>query len=137
MRVTQKYLTELGYQITGCAIEVHRNLGPGLLESVYEPCFLHELKSSGMDVKSQVWVPVIYKGINFGGQLKLDLLVNDCIIVEIKAVDAMISIFEAQLLSYLKLTGMPKGLLINFHSETIVSQLKSFVTEEFARLPPN
>ncbi len=133
--ITQKYINEISYRIIGCAIEVHKQLGPGLLESVYELCFIDEMRSSGLSVKSQIYVPIHYKEKDLGGTLKLDLLVNDIIIVEEKAVELMIPLYKAQLLSYLKLTGKPKGLLINFNSENIKEQLVSLVTEEFAKLP--
>ena len=133
--ITQKYINEISYKIIGCAIEVHKHLGPGLLESVYETCFIEEMRNAGLFVESQVYVPVNYKGKDLGGKLKLDLLVNDLIIVEEKAVELMIPLYKAQLLSYLKLTGLPKGLLINFHCENIKEQLVSLVTEEFAKLP--
>ena len=133
--ITQKYINDISYKVIGCAIEVHKNLGPGLLESVYEACFIDELKNSGLGVRSQVYVPVLYKGKDLGGSLKLDLLVEDLIIVEEKAVEVMIPLFKVQLLSYLKLTGKPKGLLINFHCENIKEQLVSLVTEEYAKLP--
>ncbi|MBK7131844.1 MAG: GxxExxY protein [Bacteroidales bacterium] len=135
--ITQAYINEISYKIIGCAIEVHKHLGPGLLESVYEACFIDEMRNSGLDVKSQLYVPVQYKGRDLGGNLKLDLLVNDLIIVEEKAVEVMIPLYKAQLLSYLKLSGKPKGLLINFNSENIKEQLVSLVTEEFAKLPKN
>jgi GxxExxY protein len=133
--ITQKEINDLSYRIIGCAIEVHKHLGPGLLESVYEACMIDEMKNAGLSVKSQIYVPVLYKGKDLGGILKLDLLVNDVIIIEEKAVEVMIPLFKAQLLSYLKLTGKPKGLLINFHCENIKEQLVSLVTEEFAKLP--
>jgi GxxExxY protein len=133
--ITQAYINEISYKIIGCAIEVHKHLGPGLLESVYEACFIDEMRNSGLDVKSQLYVPVLYKGKDLGGNLKLDLLVNNLIIVEEKAVEVMIPLYKAQLLSYLKLTCKPKGLLINFNSENIKEQLVSLVTEEFAKLP--
>jgi GxxExxY protein len=133
--VTQKYIREISYKIIGCAIEVHKYLGPGLLESVYEPCFIDELTKAGLSVKSQIIVPLYYKGKDLGGSLKLDLLINDLIIVEEKAVELMLPLYEAQLLSYLKLTGKPKGLLINFNCENIKEQMVSLVTTEFARLP--
>ncbi len=133
--MTQKQINEIAYKIVGCAIEVHKNLGPGLLESVYQICLVEELRASGLMVSSQVSVPVIYKEKDLGGLLKLDLLVEDQIIVELKAVDTMIPLFKAQLLSYLKLTGKPKGLLINFHCENIVEGLVPLVTDEFAKLP--
>jgi len=135
--ITQKYINDLAYKIVGSAIEVHKYLGPGLLESVYQRCFIEELESSGLLVKSQIWVPIHYKDKDLGGILKLDLLVNDLIIVEIKAVEVMIPLYKAQLLSYLKLTGKPKGLLINFNCENITTQLVPMVTEEFAKLSLN
>jgi GxxExxY protein len=106
-----------------------------LLESVYEQCFIDELTRAGLFVKSQILVPVYYKGKDLGGRLKLDLLINDLIIVEEKAVEQMLPIYEAQLLSYLILTGKPKGLLINFNCENIKEQMVSLVTTEFAKLP--
>ena len=135
MNITQKYINDLAYKIVGCAIEVHKHLGPGLLESVYEKCLIQELKESGFKVKSQVWVPINYKNNVLENDLKLDILVDDLIIIELKAVEVMIPVFKAQLLSYLKLTGKPKGLLINFNTENITNQLVSLVTEEFAKLP--
>jgi len=133
--ITQKYINEISYKIIGCAIEVHRHLGPGLLESVYESCFIDELLRAGLNIKSQIYIPVHYKGRDLGGKLKIDILVNDLIIVEEKAVEQMIPLYKAQLLSYLKLTEKPKGLLINFNSENIKEQLVSLVTKEFAKLP--
>ena len=133
--MTQQHINDIAYKTVGCAIEVHKHLGPGLLESVYESCFKEELVSSGINVKSQLHVPIRYKEKDLGGILKLDLLIENVIIVEIKAVEAMIPLYKAQLLSYLKLTGKPKGLLINFHCENITNQLVSLVTEEFANLP--
>jgi GxxExxY protein len=133
--VTQAYINEISYKIIGCAIEVHKHLGPGLLESVYEACFIDEMRSNGLAVRSQIYIPLHYKGKDLGGNLKIDILVNDLIIVEEKAVEVMIPLYQAQLLSYLKLSGKPKGLLINFNSENIKEQLVSLVTEEFAKLP--
>jgi GxxExxY protein len=133
--MTQKYINEIAYKIVGCAIEVHKHLGPGLLESVYLSCLIEELSMSGLDVKSQVYIPVIYKEKDLGGILKLDLLVENLVIVELKAVDIMITLYKAQLLSYLKLTGKPKGLLINFHCENIVESMVPMVTETFSKLP--
>ena len=133
--ITKKYIKEISYKIIGCAIEVHKQLGPGLLESVYESCFIEEMRSVGLSVESQIIVPVNYKGKNLGANLKLDILVNDIIIVEEKAVEQMIPLYEAQLLSYLKLTKKPKGLIINFNCENIKEQLVSRVTEEYAKLP--
>jgi GxxExxY protein len=135
--ITKAHINSISYQIIGCAIEVHKHLGPGLLESVYHSCLIDEMKECGLNVKSQLYVPIHYKKKDLGGVLKLDLLINDLIIVELKAVEQMIPLYKAQLLSYLKLTGKPKGLLINFHSENIKQQLVSIVTEEFANLNEN
>jgi len=132
--ITHSYISEISYEIIGCAIEVHRHMGPGLLESVYHSCLLNELQESGLEVQSQVWVPIHYKGKELGSKLKLDLLVENLIIVELKAVEQMIPLYKAQLLSYLKLTQKPKGLLINFNSESIRSQIVSLVTDQFAKL---
>ncbi len=105
--ISQKYINEISYKIIGCAIEVHRELGPGLLESVYETCFIEELRNSGLSVQSQISVPILYKGRDLGSSLKLDLLIEDLIIVEEKAVELMVPLYKAHLLSYLKLTGKP------------------------------
>jgi len=133
--ITQKYINDIAYKIVGCAIEVHKNMGPGLLESVYETCLIEEISDSGLAVQSQLFVPIKYKNKDLGGILKLDILVNDLIILELKAVDVMIPLYKAQLLSYLKLTGKPKGLLMNFHCENIVEQMVPLVTEKFSKFP--
>ncbi|MGK7368848.1 MAG: GxxExxY protein [Candidatus Halalkalibacterium sp. M3_1C_030] len=134
MKVTQKYVNQIAYDVVGCAIEVHKNLGPGLLESIYEKCMVEEIENRGLKVLSQVTIPVYYKDKLLDQSLKLDLLVNDMVIIELKAVELVLPIFKAQLLSYLKLTHKPKGLLINFHCENIVKNLIPLVTEEFAKL---
>ncbi len=133
--ITQRYINEICYKIVGCAIEVHKHLGPGLIESVYEKCMIEELKSNNLEVKSQVIIPIFYKGKDLNTILKADLLVERFVIVELKAVESMISLYSAQLLSHLKLTGKPKGLLINFNCQNITKQLVPIVTEEFSKLP--
>jgi len=136
LRITQQYVNDTAYAIVGCAIEVHRELGPGLLESVYENCLVKELQSKGFEVKRQVTVPVLYKGEDAGAALKLDVLVEDLIIIELKAVESILPVHKAQLLSYMKLAGKPKGLLINFFSENITkSGLVPMVNELFNELP--
>lgn len=134
-RITQKYINEIAFKIIGCAIEVHKHLGPGLLESIYESCFIDEMTNAGLLIQSQVNLPIHYKGKDLGKTLKLDILVNDLIIVEEKSVEIMIPLYKAQLLSYLKLTKKPKGLLINFNCENIIGDMASLVTEEFSKLP--
>jgi len=118
-RITQKYINDLAYKIVGCAIEVHKHSGPGLLESVYERCLIQELIEQGLKVKSQVCVPIQYKNTVLDYGLKLDMLVENLVIVELKAVEIMIPVFKAQVLSYLKLADKPKGLLIHFHTEIL------------------
>lgn len=110
--------------IIGAAIEVHRILGPGLLESAYETCLAFELKNRGLKVERQVELPLCYKGMNLDCGYRLDLLVNDVVIVEVKAVNAIAPIHQAQLTSYLKLSGCKVGLLINFN----VMMLKDGIT---------
>jgi GxxExxY protein len=105
---------ELTEKIIGCAIEVHRNLGPGLLESIYEKALCHEFGERGIKFESQKIIPVIYKSVSLG-DFRIDLLVENQIVVELKAVERNDPIFKAQLLSYLKLTGHKLGLLINFN----------------------
>ena len=115
--MTTKTIEELNLitdKIIKIAIEVHRTLGPGLLESIYEKAMCHELRTDGIHFANQVVVPILYKGVNLGEQ-RLDLLVENEVIVEFKAVDRMDPVFKAQVLSYLKLTGKKLGLLINFN----------------------
>lgn len=110
--------------IIGAAIEVHRILGPGLLESAYEACLAFELKKRGLKVERQVELPLCYKEMNLDCGYRLDLLVNDVVIVEVKAVNGIVPIHHAQLTSYLKLSGSKVGLLINFN----VMMLKDGIT---------
>lgn len=133
--LTKSYLQQLSHKIIGSAIEVSKHLGPGLLESIYELCFIEEMKQQGLHVKSQIYVPVIYKNVDLGRKLKIDLLVEEAIIVEIKAVEVMIPLYRAQLLSYLKLANKPKGLLVNFNCEVVKHQISSYVSEQFRLLP--
>ncbi len=119
MKVTQKYIDELTYKIIGCAIEVHKHIGPGLLESVYEKCFIHELKLKGLHLKSQQKVPINYKGIDLDAELRYDVLVEDIVIVELKAMEGILPIHEAVVLSYMKMLEKPKGIIINFNSTNI------------------
>ena len=102
-------------EIIGAAIEVHKELGPGLLECVYETCLIRELQRKGLEVKSQVPVPLFYKGEKLDKEFRLDLLVEDNVVVELKAIDEIKDIHEVQLVTYLKLTGKKLGLLINFN----------------------
>ena len=103
--------------IVDAAMKIHSALGPGLLESAYEACLAHELRKRGCHVETQVLLPIVYDGEQIDAGYRLDLLVDNLVIVELKAVEKMSAIYEAQLLSYLKLSGKPVGLLINFNVE--------------------
>lgn len=91
---TQQYIDELTYKIIGCAIEVHKELGPGLLESVYEKCFIRELTIQNLEFKTQIWMPVAYKGILIEADLRLDVLVENIVLVELKAMDGLLPVHE-------------------------------------------
>jgi GxxExxY protein len=106
---------EVGDTLLGAAMKVHSALGPGLLESAYETCLVHELGKRGLNVKRQVALPLIFDGIKLDAGYRLDLLLNDRIIVELKSVDKFLPIHMAQLLSYLKLSGLKLGYLLNFN----------------------
>ena len=132
--MTKKEVTQLSYEITGLAIKVHKNLGPGLLESIYEECLKYELLKNGFDVKQQFLVPIIYEGVEMKTKLIVDLLVNDCIVIEIKAQEETLPVHEAQLLTYMKVLKKPQGLLINFFTTNITKSLKPLVNEYFKEL---
>jgi GxxExxY protein len=106
-------------EVVDAAYKVHKTLGPGLLESVYEACLRHELKKRGLGVEAQVPVPVVYEGLHLDAGLRLDLLVDGRLIVEVKSVERMNPVYDAQLPTYLKLTGHRLGLLINFNVSVI------------------
>jgi GxxExxY protein len=134
--MTQNELNKLSHAIIGAAIEVHKELGPGLLESIYEKCMIHLLKEKGFKLTSQQKVPLLFKGLYLDCDLRFDLLVEDSIIVEIKSVDYLSPIHEAQLLTYLKLLKKPKGILINFNCTNIYREgQKTLVTEIYSSLP--
>jgi GxxExxY protein len=134
--ITKKYLNDLTYKVIGCAIEVHKHLGPGLLESVYEKCFYKELELREISYKSQFWVPIHYKGINLEAPLRLDTLVEDILCVELKAQEDFLPIHDATLLSYMQLLQKPKGMLINFHCVNIFKEgQRTFVNNLFSSLP--
>lgn len=110
--------------IIGAAIEVHRSLGPGLLESVYEHCLCHELTAARLGVRRQAEIPVAYKGLRFDCGFRADLVANDSVVVELKTVEHLLPVHEAQLLSYLRLMGLRTGLLINFHVTVLKDGIK-------------
>jgi GxxExxY protein len=124
MTTTFADVEELTQKVIGCAIEVHRILGPGLLESVYRECMIIEMRREHLRVDSERHVPLDYKGQRISGRLKLDLLVDDCVVLELKAVERLHPIHLAQVITYLKLTGCPAGLLMNFNSTTLRAGLR-------------
>lgn len=132
--MTKKEVTQLAYEITGFAIKVHKALGPGLLESIYEKCLKYELEQNGYDVKQQLSVKIEYFDLELESDLRIDLLVDDCVVVELKAIENLLPIHEAQLLTYMKLLQRPQGLLINFNTLNITKSMKPLVNEYFARL---
>ena len=113
--------------VIGCAIEVHRALGPGLLESTYEQCLARELDIQGIPFELQAPLPVDYKGVKLGCGYRIDVMVDKTLILELKAVDELTAIHEAQLLTYMKLSGVKKGLLINFNVKMLIDGVKRFI----------
>jgi GxxExxY protein len=118
---------DLSRRVIGCAIEVHRELGPGLLESTYEQCLAHELKLNGMEFTLQHPLPVEYKAMRLDCGYRVDVLVENSLILELKSVEEITGIHEAQLLTYMKLAGIRTGLLINFNVSTLKNGIKRFV----------
>lgn len=134
--LTKSYLNDLSYRVVGCAIEVHKALGPGLLESAYQKCMAREFFLRGFRFQSQLIVPLLYKGIELETDYRLDFLVEDAIVLELKAMDGILPVHEAQILTYMKLMNKPKGVLINFNCEHIVKQgTRQMVNELFRTLP--
>jgi len=117
----------IGQKIVDAAYQVHSNLGPGLLEKVYEVCFCHELTKRGLKWKRQLYIPVVYDGLTFEEGLRLDVLVEDKVICEIKAIETVNPVWEAQVLSHLKITEKRLGYLINFNVPRIKEGIRRFV----------
>lgn len=135
MNLTKSYLTDLTYQINGAAIEVHKFLGPGLLESIYHKCLKKELSERGISFQSELLVPILFKGLELETDLRCDLFIENCIVVELKAIETIASIHHAQLLTYMKLLEAPKGVLFNFHTVNLFKDgQKTFVNEYFKKL---
>jgi len=134
--LTKKYLDDLTYEIIGSAIEVHKIVGRGLLESVYHQCLKEELLHRKINFLTEMKVPVVYKGKSLDADFRCDLFVEQAIVVELKSVQDMVPIYEAQLLTYMKLLQCPKGILINFNCSNIFKEgQKTFVNEYFSVLP--
>lgn len=114
-------------EIVDAAFRVHKNLGPGLLEKIYEVCFCHELAKKNLNAKRQIDIPIMYDSLKFDDGLRLDVLVEDLVICELKAVDEINPVWEAQVLSHLKLTGKRLGFLLNFNVPLIKNGIKRFI----------
>lgn len=128
--ITKKYLKDLIYQVNGAAIEVHKNIGAGLLENIYHQCMIKELSLRGINFQSELVIPVEYKGLELESDLRCDLLIENCLVVELKAVDQIIPIHIAKLMSYMKLLKCPIGLMINFNVTNIYHEgQKTYVNE--------
>jgi GxxExxY protein len=125
-------VNSLTEKIIGCAIEVHRELGPGLLESVYEEALCVEFQDTGLKFQRQLTIPALYKGRQVG-EYRIDLIVEDAVIIELKSVDRHDPVFEAQILTYLKVTGKKVGLLINFNSKSNHTRLRQRISTATGR----
>jgi GxxExxY protein len=135
MKFTKSYLKDLTYQINGAAIEVHKEIGAGLLESIYHKCMMRELEFRGIEFESELKVPLYFKGVNLETELRCDLLIEKCIVVELKSVKEFIPIYEAQILTYMRLLEAPKGILFNFNCVNLYHEgQKSFVNHYFSNL---
>lgn len=136
MQLTKSYLKDLIYKVNGAAIEVHKALGPGLLESVYHKCLKHELNVRGIEFQSELVIPINYKGLQLDAELRLDLLIEEILPVELKATEGINPIHEAQILTYMKLLELPEGLLINFNVTNLYKEgQKTFVNKLYRNLP--
>ena len=122
-------INDITKKIIGAAIEVHKILGPGLLEKTYELCLIHELKSQGLKCESQKTIPIEYKGIVLDDSLKLDIIVEDMVIVELKATNEILPIHRAQILSYMRLSHINTGLIINFHVSLLKDGIQRFTNK--------
>jgi len=135
MEITKSYLNDLIYRVNGAAIEVHKALGPGLLESVYHKCMKHELSLRDIKYQSELVVPINYKGVVVDAELRCDLLVEKVLPVELKATEGFHPIHEAQIMSYMKLFKLPKGLLLNFNVTNIFKEgQRTYVNEYYRNL---
>lgn len=135
MQYNKAFYTDLIYKVNGAAIEVHKELGPGLLESVYQKCLKHELELEGINCLTEMKIPINYKGIQIEVDLRWDLFIENELIVELKAVEKILPIHEAQLMSYMKLINVPIGLMLNFNCTNIYREgQKTYVNKLYRDL---
>lgn len=136
MMLSKTYLKELTYQVNGAAIEVHKALGVGLLESTYHRCLAHELKLRGISYETELIVSVHYKGMQIDTALRCDLFIENMLVVELKAVEKVLPIHEAQIITYMKLLNSPKGIIYNFNVVNLYSDgQKTYVNDFFRNIP--
>lgn len=136
MEISKEYLKDLTYKVTGAAIKVHKHLGPGLLESVYHRCMKYELSKRKISFQSELRIPIIYDSLELEADLRCDLYINTCFVVELKAVEYLHPIHDAQLMTYMKLLNAPKGMLLNFNVSNLYSDgQKTLVSSVFRDLP--
>jgi len=132
MTITKSYIDQISYAVIGAAIEVHKSLGPGLLESVYHRCLKHELSIRKISFESELRVPIIYKELDLEAEIRCDFLIENLLVVEIKAVDYVLPVHEAQILTYMNLLQVPKRTLLNFNVVNLFNQgQKTFVNGQY------
>lgn len=130
MFLTRDYLKDLVYKVNGAAIEVHKALGPGLLECTYHKCMMHELEIRGLNYETELSIPISYKGLELKADLRCDLFIEDTLVVELKSVNSIAPIHISQLLTYMKLLNQPMGLMLNFNCTHIFREgQKTYVNE--------
>lgn len=138
MCLTKKYINDLVYKVVGACIEVHKVLGPGLLESVYHKCLEKELTIRNINFKSEYKIPFSYKGLEINIDLRCDFFIENCLVLELKSVETILPIHQAQLLTYMRLLESPKGVLVNFNVDNIFYEgQQCLVNELFRVLPEN
>lgn len=136
MQITKQSLKDLIYKINGAAIEVHRELGPGLLESIYHTCLIEELIAKNIEFETEVKIPIRYKGKLTNQIMRCDLLIEKSLVVELKAVEYVHPVHHAQLLTYMKLLKLPMGLMLNFNCKNMFNEgQKTMVNELYRKLP--
>ncbi len=134
---SQTFINQLTYEVNGAAIEVHKGLGPGLLEDVYMHCLKHELSLRNIRFQSEMSVPVVYKGIEVPTKLRCDFLIEGAVCVEIKSVKEILPVHKAQLLTYMKLLEVPKGILYNFNVVNLFHEGQETYVNEYFRILPD
>ncbi|GAB2478510.1 GxxExxY protein [Algoriphagus taiwanensis] len=135
MSITRKQIDELSYQIIGAAIEVNKHIGPGMLESVYQTCMSIELTERGLSFKQELEIPIEYKGNHIQGQFRCDFFVENLIVVELKAVSELLPVHDAQVINYMNLLKIPKGILLNFNVTNLFKHgQKTFVSNFYSSL---